>query len=265
MTAALGATAVRPVLYDCAGNGGAVPLGERRLLIYGNGPQARVVYGFAARHADVAAFVVEDTLIDRQRSFKGLPLCGLGEMKARFAPSCHRVVVAVGYGEMNGIRQRVSEAVADLGYDFASYVDPSVNLPEDVEIGANCIVLDHVSVHAGGRIGRGTFVSSAAVLGHDCELGDYAWVGSASAIGGNVRIGRRCFLGVSAAISHGLSLGDECYVGAGATVVRDLPAEATILSEAARVLPVKSRNFLALTSSARRTGDAPLANRERNG
>lgn len=229
--------------------------GDRRepaalpLVVYGNGPQARVIWSFVSRHAEVAGFTVDDELVASGNGIlEGLPVVPLSEVARRFPPGRHAAMVAVGYSDMNGLRQRKADALSAIGYRLASYVDPTVQLPARISIGSNCAILDHVSLHTGTAIGDGTFVSSGAVIGHDCAVGPYCWIGSGCVFAGCVKAGERSFFGLKACVAQRVNIGECCFVGSQALVANDLAARSAMVAKNSDILPIDGAAFMALTA-----------------
>ncbi|PJA32280.1 MAG: UDP-3-O-(3-hydroxymyristoyl)glucosamine N-acyltransferase [Zetaproteobacteria bacterium CG_4_9_14_3_um_filter_53_7] len=73
----------------------------------------------------------------------------------------------------------------------------SANLAEDVDVGANAVIGEHVSIAAGSRIGAG------------CIVGD------------RVTIGKNCLLHAKSVVAHDCVLGDEVYLQSGAVIGSD--------------------------------------------
>lgn len=216
-----------------------------KTIIYGNGAMARLLYSYARHSMDIVAFTVDDACIGADTgSFLGLPLLPFSQVERHLSPASHDMLIAVGFLEMNALRARKHLEAEAKGYGFASYVHPSVMRHDDVLIEAGCIVLDHVSIHPGCRIGRGTFISSNVNLGHDCSVGAYGWINAGISIAGGCHIGEACFFGVNAAATHGLRIGARNFIAANTLVNKDTLDDQVHLSEAGQLFPLKSKSFL---------------------
>ena len=53
----------------------------------------------------------------------------------------------------------------------------------------------------------------------------------------NVKIGKDVFLAAGVCIAQDIQIGDGAYLGLGSVVLKDVPAEATVFGNPARVLP----------------------------
>jgi sugar O-acyltransferase (sialic acid O-acetyltransferase NeuD family) len=222
-----------------------------RTIIYGNGAMAKVLYSYARRSVDIAGFTVDDHCIaDGTGGYLGLPLVPFSRVETRFPPASHDVIIAVGFIEMNGLRARKSLEVRQKSYALASYVHESVYRHDDVAIEENCTILDHVSIHPGCTIGRGTFISSNVNVGHDCTVGPFNWINSGVSIAGGCRLGEGCFFGVNASAAQGLRIGARNFIAANTLVNRNTEDDQVYLSEPGQLFRLKSRPFLGFSRMA---------------
>ncbi|HEY1629263.1 MAG TPA: acetyltransferase, partial [Tepidisphaeraceae bacterium] len=74
------------------------------------------------------------------------------------------------------------------------------------------------------------------VIDHECEIGEASHICPGAALAGRVRVGNGVFVGLGANILPCLNIGDHAIIGAGATVIRDVPAGATVVGIPARII-----------------------------
>ena len=215
------------------------------VVIYGNGAMARVLHSYVRHRLDVGGFTVDDACIAPGVStFCGLPLIPFSRTQEVFDPSVYKMIIAVGFIDMNALRQKKYAEAREKGYSFASFVHESVFPHDEVTIADNCIILDLVSIHPGCRIGQGTFVSSNVNIGHDCSIGPSNWICSGVSIGGGCQIGAGCFFGVNAAVAHGVRVGARNFIAANTLVNKDTNDDEVYLSEPGQRFRLSSRAFL---------------------
>lgn len=109
----------------------------------------------------------------------------------------------------------------------------------------NVIIHDHCEIgpHATVRrsalgstsIGKGTKIGSFCNIGHNCSLGENVLLTSNCILAGSSNIGDNTYLGVSSSIRNGISIGEGATVGMGAVVVKDVPAQMTVIGNPAKV------------------------------
>ncbi len=103
-----------------------------------------------------------------------------------------------------------------------------------------------VEIHPAARIGRGVFIDhgSGVVIGETSEVGDGCTIYQGVTLGGtslshgkrHPTLGRNVVVGVNSSVLGAIVLGDNAKVGGGSVVVKDVPANATVVGVPARVV-----------------------------
>ncbi len=220
-----------------------------KTVIYGNGAMAKVLYSYATSAMDIVGFTVDSACIKPgDELFCGLPLKPFDQVEEYFPPKDCNMIIAVGFLDMNGLRERKYEEATEKGYKFTSYIHNSVINHLDVEIGPNCIILDNVSIHPGTKIEKSTFISSNVNIGHDCIIKPNNWINAGVSLAGGVELGQGCFMGVNSSVGQDVKVGKENFIAANTFIARNTGPEEVYLSEPGQKMErMKSRNFLKFT------------------
>jgi UDP-3-O-[3-hydroxymyristoyl] glucosamine N-acyltransferase len=96
----------------------------------------------------------------------------------------------------------------------------SVEIDDDVEIGANCSI-DRATLGT-TRILAGTKIDNLVQIGHNATIGKHCCIVAQVGISGSVKIGDYCDLAGQAGINDHVEIGDRVRVGAQSGVLRDL-------------------------------------------
>ncbi len=119
-------------------------------------------------------------------------------------------------------------------YPFAALGAPPQDLsyknePTRLEIGANNVIREHVTMHRGtarGRsvtkVGTGGLFMGNSHIAHDCIVGDNVIMAQTATIGGHVVIGDFAFLGGLCGVHQYCRVGPHAFVGASALMTTDL-------------------------------------------
>ena len=124
------------------------------LVIVGASAIAEVAYEYFSHDSGyrVVAFAVEEAFLDRDEIF-GLPVVPFEQVAERYDPGAHSMFVAIGYGQMNRVREDFVGRARHLGYPLASYVSSEAFVWPNVEIGEHCFLLEHIVVQPFVTIG----------------------------------------------------------------------------------------------------------------
>ena len=131
------------------------------------------------------------------------------------------------------------------------------------EIGSDTTVGPFVEIQSEARIGRGVKIQSHTFICSGVEIGDEVFIGhgvmftndkfpratneDGSKQGANdwtcmkTTVGRGASIGSNATILCGLSIGEEAVIGAGSVVTKNVPPQAVVAGNPARVLRYRDK------------------------
>ncbi|MEO1104326.1 MAG: acyl-ACP--UDP-N-acetylglucosamine O-acyltransferase, partial [Pseudomonadota bacterium] len=114
--------------------------------------------------------------------------------------------------------------------------------PVTVEIGARCILREHVTVHAGtarGRartvIGDDCFLMVGAHVGHDCIVGDHVVLSNNVLLAGHSTLGDYVLIGGGAAIVQRVRIGAHAFISGLSGVTKDVVPFAYVIGHRGRL------------------------------
>ncbi|MBK2022352.1 PglD-related sugar-binding protein [Francisella orientalis] len=217
-----------------------------KIVIYGNGKIAKVVYQFVKKKFEVVAFTVERKYKNTD-FIEGVPLIEFEDIQNQCGPNEHKMLIAIGYIQMNDIREKKYQEAKKRGYGFINYIHPSVEMHDNIEIGENNIILDHVTIQPYVKIGSSNFVWSSAVIAHGSAIEDTNWITSGVVVSGDVVIKSKCFLGVNATIGHNTVIESESFIGANTLVTKNTTYRDVFISREGEKFRLDSKRFLQFT------------------
>ena len=98
-----------------------------------------------------------------------------------------------------------------------------------VEIGPDCIIREHVTIHRGTARGRGAttigahcFIMIGAHVAHDCVLGDHVILTNQATLGGHSQIGEWAILGGLVGVQQRSRIGAHAFIGGMTGISRDV-------------------------------------------
>ena len=118
----------------------------------------------------------------------------------------------------------------------------AVILPDYCDIGTNCFVGALAQISANVVVGKHCSLYGNCIVGHDSKVGEFCHLASNSVIGSHVKIGTGVHIGLNATVREYITIGNNSIIGAGAVVMRDVPDNAIVAGNPARVLKYREED-----------------------
>ncbi len=132
----------------------------------------------------------------------------------RFPPVTHGMVIAIGYGHLEGRWKAYEKAKRD-GYVVPALMHRTAIVHPGSAVGEGAIVMAGANVDAFSRLGDLTVLWPGTVVSHDCEVGRNCFVSPGAVLCGFVKTGKDCFIGAGSVIVDHRELPDGSFVKAG--------------------------------------------------
>ncbi len=109
--------------------------------------------------------------------------------------------------------------------------------PSVVEVGEDCVIREHVTIHRGTEkggmktiIGNNCYIMIGAHIGHDCHIGNYVTMANNATLGGHVTVGDYANIGGLAAIHQFVRIGSYAMISGTAGVNEDVIPFGTVMA-----------------------------------
>lgn len=208
---------------------------NRPVVIFGNQLSASLA-SYCLTHDStmrVAGFTV-DASRQVTDQFEGLPLVAFESLAAFFPPQDYRLLIPMGFVQVNGIRRTRYEQAKQRGYTLANYVSSRASIWPDLLVGDNVLIYEHAIIQPYARVGNNCIIRSGAHVSHHCQLGDHVFVSAEVVLASSCHVGDQAILGVGCVLRDGLRVAERTFVGAGAVLVADTEADAVYVGNPAR-------------------------------
>lgn len=134
-----------------------------------------------------------------------------------------------------------------------------VERPGELEIGARCIIREHVTVHAAAEpdgctvIGDDVYLMAGSHVAHDCSIGDGVTIANGALIAGHATVGDHAFVSGNVVVHQYVHVGTLAMISGQARVAKDVPPFMVVAGDSR----VRGVNLIGL----RRHGLSPAARR----
>jgi len=214
---------------------------NKKLVIIGNTSNARLAKFSFETDSDyeVVAFSVNSQYL-KEIEFEGLPVIAFEEIESKYPPAEFEAFVAVGYTNMNKIREKLYNECKAKGYVMANYVSSHCTFLTQFPTGDNCFILEDNTIQPYVKIGNDVVLWSGNHIGHDVTIEDHNFITSHVVVSGFVTIKRNCFIGVNATIRDAITIAPETLIAAGAIIMKDTEEKGVYLPPRSTLFDKKS-------------------------
>ena len=222
---------------------------KKPIVLFGNGKIADVIYYFFNNHSDreIVASTIDSHYLENP-SWNNLPTYAFENINETHPPEEFDMFIALGYQDLNRLREEKCKLARSMGYSLASYIYPHSGIPLDFKYGDNCFVMSNVLIHPCVEFRNNIFAWSGAMIGHHSVIQDNCWLTSCCNISGGVNIGKNCFLAVNSTVANSVEIADECFIGSNTLITKCTKPSEVYLQQANAPFRLNSRQFLKLSS-----------------
>jgi sugar O-acyltransferase (sialic acid O-acetyltransferase NeuD family) len=137
----------------------------------------------------------------------------------------------------NGIRKNIYNNLAIRNLLPVNVIHPSALIDYTADLATHGIMIaPNVTINALAKIGIGAICNTYSVIEHECFIGDFAHIAPGAVLCGNVHVGENSFVGAKSVVREGIRIGKNALVGAGSVVVKDVPDNAKVVGNPARIM-----------------------------
>ncbi|WP_313101161.1 acetyltransferase [Epilithonimonas sp.] len=115
-------------------------------------------------------------------------------------------------------------------------IHPSAVVSKRTIFGYGNVVMAGVVINSSVKIGNHCIINTSASIDHDCEIDDFVHISPNVSLAGNVRVMEGAHVGIGATVKQDITIGKWSVVGAGAVVVNNVPDNAVVVGNPARIL-----------------------------
>jgi len=145
-------------------------------------------------------------------------------------------IIAIGD---NKTRAELSHKIKAI---FKTLIHPSAVISKESSIGDGTVVYAGVVIQPNTTIGKHVIVNTSASIDHDNYIADFVHVAPKAALTGHVEVGEGSFIGAGAVVIPKIKIGKWCTIGAGSVVIKDIPDNAVVVGNPAKIIRYQNLN-----------------------
>lgn len=123
---------------------------------------------------------------------------------------------------------------------FINLIHPMTSIPYDYcEIGKDILVAPFAQVSPEVTLSNHSVLLGNAFVGHGTFIDEFSHIASNAVVGANLKVGKGVHIGTNSVIRERINIGDYSIIGSGAVVVKDVPKNAVVVGNPARILKMR--------------------------
>lgn len=203
----------------------------KKLIIIGNTSNAKLAHYYFSTDSDyeVVGFSVNKEFITEE-TFCDLPVVPFEEIEKLYPPNEFDAFVAVGYTNMNTVRENLYVKIKEKGYNLPNYISSKCSYLTAEPIGDNNLILEDNTIQPFVEIGSNNVLWSGNHIGHDVKIKDNCFITSQVVISGFTVVNNNCFLGVNSTFRDDIEIGKYTLIGAGAVIMKSTEEKSVYLA-----------------------------------
>ena len=216
---------------------------NKNVVLIGNNHFSLLIKKFIQLYADysVVAFSVNERYKTRE-SLDGIEVVDFEIIEEKYPPDEYDALIAVGYKQMNKIRQNFYQEAKAKGYKLKNFIHPT-SIIETENIGEGNIVLENSLLSINAVVGNCNLIWDNVAVRHDVCVGSFNQISGHSSISGFASIGNNCFLGTNCIIEPEIEIADFTLIGAGAHIKAHTDKYGVYVPTKTLKIPGKSIDF----------------------
>jgi sugar O-acyltransferase (sialic acid O-acetyltransferase NeuD family) len=214
---------------------------NKQLIIVGLSNNAKLAAYYFERDSEyqVLGFAVNKDYKTTDE-FYNLPVYDVETLAIKFPPTKVDVFVAVGYKNMNKIRENLYFEIKNKGYFLPNYISSKCSFLSEELIGDNNFIMEDNTIQPFVKIGSNNVLWSGNHIGHDVQIGDHNFITSHVVVSGFTKIHNNCFIGVNATLRDDIEIANKTLIAAGAIIMKSTNEEEVYLGSKSVLIDKKS-------------------------
>jgi acetyltransferase EpsM len=153
---------------------------------------------------------------------------------------CSVFIAYVGLGNEKATYEKIMKLSIPSANWLLSAIDPTAVIPNRYcWIGHGVLFAPHSQLSPDVTVSDNCKLMGGAFVGHDSFLDHSAHLATNAVVGANAHVGKGVHIGSNATVREKVRIGDFALIGAGAVVLNDVPENAVVVGNPARILRVR--------------------------
>lgn len=214
------------------------------IVLIGNGITADILQSYVSLddRYNIVACSIDAKYIDKEVQY-GVPVIPITNLLKKFPPNEVKLIMAVGYRNLNKTRSDVFSQVNDMGYECEAYIHPKAMVFAEGRVGAGSVVLAGTVIEPHATVGLNSMIWANCTVAHHSNIGNHCWIASGSVVAGQATVKDRTFLGVNVTISNQVVVGQDNLIGGHAMIQKNTKDNEVYLARSGEIHRFAAKDY----------------------
>lgn len=206
----------------------------RDIVIIGAGGHGVEIAWLARRCGRKVKGFLDNTPEKQNTKILGIDVLGSLDTAIQYT-ECEFIIAI---GNPRSRRKIVDSYFSTQQFQFATLIDPSVVLGNNIEIGQGSMICARSVLTVNVNIGEHCIININSTLSHGVELGNFVTIAPNVALSGDVKLGNITEIGANAVLREKIIVKEGAMIGMGAVLTKDVEANHVMIGNPAKLLKV---------------------------
>lgn len=171
------------------------------LIVLGFDGFAKSVIDSAMGTKEYDSIIILDNEGNLGKEFANSKVVGTIEELPRYYDKGYRLVYIANENDLKW-RKEISTRAKEIGFSFATIIDISAEIAEDVSIGDGVYVGKGCVIGPCSSVGENTILDTGVILQSGCRIGDLSRICTGGVVSYDAKIGDMCYIGVRTIVTE---------------------------------------------------------------
>jgi len=187
---------------------------KEKIILIGGGGHCSACVDVIEQEGRFTIAGIVDVPEKKQHKILGYSVIGSDADLAELIKSFPNVLITLGQIKSPTRRMELFNKLKRIGALFPVIQSPLAYVSPHAQIDEGTIVMHHVLINAGARVGRNCIINTKALVEHDAVIEDYCHISTGAVVNGGVIIGSGSFFGSGAVSKEYTSIPSNSFIPA---------------------------------------------------
>ena len=191
---------------------------KEKIILIGGGGHCKSCIDVIEQEGRFTIAGIVDVPEKKQHNVLGYSVIGSDAVLAELIKTFPNVLITLGHIKSPIRRMELFDDLMQMGARFPMIQSPLAYVSSHAQVAEGTIVMHHVLINAGARVGRNCIINNKALVEHDAVIEDHCHISTGAVVNGGVKIGSGSFFGSGAVAAENTLIPSNSFIKANSLI-----------------------------------------------